>query len=192
TGRLQGGCNCLGLLVEAGQDDDVRVVRRDLPRPTRDSVLVVALLDRGSHHPPQADPVASAEQRLLRAVLVEERRIQPLAVFVAEIEYVSHFDRGLKLQGAAALGAAVACERLADVGELRLVVAPRLHAPQVEPVAVRARHEFALPQRLVGENPTREPDRPERAAGGAERGADLLVASWPRALLQRRQELGFA
>ena len=79
----------------------------------------MALLDHGSDHPSWADSIASAEQRLLPAVLVEERRFEGFAVLVAEIEDVSDLDRRLELQGAAALRTAVALDRLADVGEAR-------------------------------------------------------------------------
>src|SRR4029077_17755888 len=96
--------------------DDVRVVRRNRLRPPGDSLLVVALLDHGSDHPSWADSLASAEQRLLAGALVEERRFEAFSVLVAEIEYVSHFDRRLKPQGAAALRTAVALDRLPAVG----------------------------------------------------------------------------
>src|SRR5581483_5950249 len=121
------------------------------------------------------DAVAAAEQRLLSPVLVEERRVEPRAVLVGEIEDVADLDRRLERQRAAALGAAVAFERLAQVGEPRLVVAPCLDAAQVEAVLVRTGDELPLAQRQIGDDLAREPDRAERAAGGAEGGADLLV-----------------
>ena len=65
---------------------------------------------------------------------------------------------------AAAVRAAVALLRLADVGESRLVVAAGLDAAEVEAVAVRTGDELALPERLVGDHLALEPDRPERAA----------------------------
>jgi hypothetical protein len=46
---------------------------------------------------------------------------------------------------------------------------------QVEAVAVRAGDELAFAESLVGDHLPREPDRPERAAGGAESGANLVV-----------------
>ena len=57
-----------------------------------------------------------------------------------------------KMRRAAALGTAVALAGLAEIGEARLVVAPRLDAAQVPAVAVRAGDELAVAQRLVGDD----------------------------------------
>ena len=76
-----------------------------------------------------------------------------------------HLDRGPELQGAAALGAAVALDRLAQVGEPRLEVAARLDAAQMPAVAVGAGDE--LPSRSVSSaitspsNPTGPSEPPE-------------------------------
>ena len=80
-----------------------------------------------------------------------------------------------KRERAAAVRAGVALARLAQVGEARLEVAPGLDAAQVPAVAVRAGDELPVAQRLVGDDLALEADRAERAAGGAERGADLVV-----------------
>ena len=137
------------------------VVRRDRPRPD-DAVLVVVLLDRRGHDPRRADAVAPADQRLLRAVLVEERRAERLRVARAELEDVADLDRRLEAERAAAHRDSVALAGLADVGEARLVVAAGLDAEQVPAVAVRAGDELPLAQRLVGDRPRRR-RRPGRA-----------------------------
>ena len=95
----------------------------------------------------------------------------------------------LKLQRAAAVRAAVALGRLAQVGEARLEVAPRLDAAQVPAVAVRAGDELPVAQRLVGDDLALEADRAERAAARAERGADLLVGRRARRQAERGVEL---
>ena len=91
-------------------------------------------------------------------------------------------DRDLEAEPPAALGARVALLRLADVGELGLIVAARLDAAQVPAGAVRSGDELPLAQRLVGDDRAGEPDGPERAALGAEPRHDLLVC--------RRTEVG--
>ena len=77
--------------------------------------------------------------------------------------------------------------RLAEVGEARLEVAAGLDAAQVPAVAVRAGDELALAQRLVGDDLAREADRAERAAAGAEGGADLVVGRRPRGAARARR-----
>ena len=79
----------------------VDVVRRDRRRP-HDPVLVVRLLDDGSHDTRRPDAVAPTDQRLLRSVLVEERRAERRRVAVVELEDVADLDRSLEAQSAAA------------------------------------------------------------------------------------------
>ena len=90
-----------------------------------------------------------------------------------KLEDVPDLDRGLEPQRAAAVRAAVALARLADVGEARLEVAAGLDAAQVPAVAVRAGDELALAQRLVGDDLALEADRAERAAGSAPNAARI-------------------
>src|SRR5207237_9090021 len=127
--------------------------------------------------------------RPLLPVLVEERRAERLREPRAELEDVADLERDLESQRAAAVGAAVALAHLADVGEARLVVPPRLDAAQVPAVAVRAGHELPLAQGLVGDDLDGDADRPERAAAGAERAPDLVLLGGPKHALQRRLEL---
>ena len=177
---VEGGGSLLADLLRALQHHEVDIVRGHGARPD-DSLVVVLLLDDRRHHAARADPVAAAEERLLLAVLVEERRVEAVAVLVGEIEDVADLDRGLEGERAAALGAPVALDRLAQIGEPRLEVAPRLDTAKVEAVLVRAGDELAVAQRLVGDDLAGEADRAERAARGAERGADLLVRRRTRA-----------
>src|SRR5689334_14557290 len=116
------------------------IVRGDRPGPD-DSLLVVPLLDDRGQHAGRADAVAAAEQRLLLAVLVQERRVERLRVERAEVEDMAHLDGSAELQRAAALRAAVALAGVAEVGEARLIVAAGSDAAQVPAVAVRARDE---------------------------------------------------
>src|SRR5439155_6900090 len=85
-----------------------------------------------------------------------------------------------KTERTAALGAAVTLARLAEIGEPGLEVALGRHAAKVPTVTVRARNVLTLAERLVGEDLALEADRAERAAGRAERGADLVVGGRPR------------
>src|SRR5207253_8539346 len=134
-----------------------------------DSVLVVALLDRGGHHAAGADPVAPHYERLLRPVLVEERRVERHGVLRPELKDVADLDRGAERQRAAADDAAVALDRHADVREAHLVVAAGLDAAKVPPGAVRAGDELSLAQRLVRDHLSLESHRAQRAGVRAER-----------------------
>src|SRR5581483_4821515 len=109
------------------------------------------------------DSVAPHDERLLAAVLVEERRLERGRVLRTELEDVADLDRSAKCQRAAALDAAVALGGHADVGEARREVALGFDAAQVPARAVCARDELPLAQHLVGDDLALEPDRPERA-----------------------------
>ena len=109
----------LGDLLGAPQRDDVHLVRGDRLRPG-DAVLVVVLLDDRGHRPAEADPVGAHHERPFVPLLVEVRGAERLGVERVELEDVADLDRGLELQGAAALRARVALARLPQVGELRL------------------------------------------------------------------------
>ncbi len=148
----------------------------------------MALLDGGRHDARRADAVAAADQRLLRAVLVEERRAERRrSSAILELEDVADLDRGLEAKRAAADGARVVLPSLADVREARRVVAPRLDAEQVPAVAVRAGDELPLAQRLVCDDLDVDPDRPERASTGSERRADLVVRRGSVVARERRR-----
>ena len=82
--------------------------------------------------------------------------------------------------------------RLAEVGEARIEVAPRLDPAQMPAVAVRAGDELPVAKRLVRHDLAAEPDRAERAADRAERGADLVVRRRPRRTGERVEELRLA
>ena len=77
---------------------------------------------------------------------------------------MAKLDRRLELERTAALGAAVAFARLAQVGEARLEVTARLNAAEVEVVAVRTDDVLALLERLVCDHLDRDADRADRAA----------------------------
>ncbi len=94
---------------------------------------------------------------------------------VGEVEDVPDLDRGFESEHAAALGAAIALDHLAKIGEACVVVASRLDASEVETVLVRAGDELPLAKGQVGDYLALEPDRAERAARRSECRADLLV-----------------
>ena len=58
-------------------------------------LVVVMLLDDRRHRPRRADAVAAHDERLLLAVLVEERRAERDGVERAELEDVAELDRRL-------------------------------------------------------------------------------------------------
>src|SRR5207249_1859227 len=74
----------LGLVFDA-HADDVRVQRRDRPRPD-DPVPVGELLDRGGGDPGRTDAVAPHDDRLLAPRLVEIRRPERRRVLRAELD----------------------------------------------------------------------------------------------------------
>ena len=61
---------------------------------------------------------------LLLAVLVEERRLERLAVVRPELEDVAHLDRGLQAERSAALRTGVTLSHFADIRKASLEVAP--------------------------------------------------------------------
>src|SRR5579863_9147501 len=152
-------------------------------------MLVVTLLHRCGDDTRNADAVATHDERLLLAALVEEARAERDRVTGSELEDVADLDRRLEAERTAADRAAVAFLRLADVGEAGLEVAAVLDAAEVPPAAVRAGDELAVAERLVGDHLALEPDRPERAGVGAERGADLLDGRRAHGLVDRGEEL---
>src|SRR4029450_8838569 len=127
--------HALALLLEARQDDNVDVIRRDRLWPD-DPVLVVMLFDDRGHHPAGPDAVAAAQKRFLLAVFVEEGGSERLRVERPKVEDGADLDRCLEGGGATATGAAVPLARLAQVGEARLVVAPSPDSAQMPAVAV--------------------------------------------------------
>src|SRR5262245_60351533 len=185
---LESGRGPFGDLLGAGKRHQVHVVGCDRLGPC-DSELVVPLLDRGRHHSPGADAVAAADERFLPPAFIEERRLEAGAVLGGEVEDVPDLDRRLERERAATLRAAIALERLAEVGERGLVVAPGLDAAEMEAVSVRAGDELALVQCQIGEHLALEADRAKRTARRTEGGTDLLVGRRPGTGLQRREEL---
>ena len=152
-------------------------------------MLVVALLDDRCHRAREADAVATHEQRLLLAVLVEEARVERLGVLGAELEDVADLDCRGEGERAAAVRADIALSGFAHVGELRLEVASGLDPAQMPAVAVRAGHELPDAERLVGHDAPLEPDRAERPTTCAERVADLFVGCGTRLRAERGVEL---
>src|SRR5262245_21471089 len=148
------------------------------------------LLDDRSHHASRPDAVAPADERLLLAVLVEERRAERLGVARPELEDVPDLDRGLETQPAAAVGAGVALARLAQVGEAPLEVASVLDPAEVPAGPVGARDELALAERLVHDDLAGEADGADRAGIGAEASTDLLLGRGARVRAERGCELG--
>src|SRR5581483_3076369 len=120
-------------------------------------------LDRRRDHPARADAVAPHHERLLGSVLVEKRRLERHRVAGAELEDVPDLDRRPETKRAAAVDAAVALDRDADVGESRLEVATGLHAAEMLAGDVRADDELPFAQRLVGDDVAPEADGADRA-----------------------------
>ena len=94
-----------------------------------------------------------------------------------------------KPERAAAVRTGVALPRLADVGELRLVVPARLHAAQVAAGLVGAGDELPLAQALVRHDLDGHAHRPDRA-GSAPR-LDLLVRRRTDQSAEHGRKLGF-
>src|SRR5262249_42713784 len=125
------------------------------------------------------DSVAAHHDGLLPPRLIQVCRVQRHRILGAELEYIPNFDHALDAEHAVAAGAAVAFLHLADVGELGLVVTARLDAEQVEPGAVRAAHELAVAERLVGDGAYAGSHRADRARLGPEGVDDLLPRRGP-------------
>ena len=149
----------------------------------------MVLLDDGRHRARGTDAVAPHHERLLLSVLVEIHRAERLGEERPQLEDVAEFDRSLRDQLAAALSTAVARIRLPDVFKARLVVTAGLHSTQMPAVAIRSCDELAHLQRLVRNHLDVDSHRPERAAPGAERLADLVLGRRPEGTLQGRREL---
>ena len=94
-------------------------------------------------------------------LLVQERRPECLRVHRAELEDVTDLDRGLEAEPSAAHRAAVALDRLPDVGEPGREVPPVLDTAKVPSRPVRARDELALAEGVVGHDLAGEADGAE-------------------------------
>ena len=85
-----------------------------------------------------------------------------------------------------------ACVSFANFSQIRepgLVVTAGLDTAEVDVVAVGADHVLALAQRLVRDHLDRGADRADRAAGGPEGLADLLLLGRPEVLAESLEEL---
>ena len=137
------------------------------------------------------DPVAAHDQRLLRAVLVEEA--SPRAARCSRVPSLKMWPTSIavwKPQRAAAVRARVALAHLADVREAR----PRsLARPRRRAGGARSRFAPATnwPSRSASSatTSTDDPDRADRAGIGAERFADLLLGRRPKCLAERLEHL---
>ena len=87
------------------------------------AVAIITEFDSRSHDAIYADAVAAHEARFFDAICVEEFRVEFLAVFVAEFEYLTHFDTTLKEQFLAVV--CIAFYGVADIGYLHLVAFKR-------------------------------------------------------------------
>ena len=170
----------------------MHVVGRDRGRPGSDPALVVVLLDR----PPPSCGLGRCRSCRRRAV----SRARPRRGTSRRAPSSCNLSPKLKMwptsiavwnwRAAAALGTAVALERLADVGEARLVVAARLDAAQMCQPS-RFAPATNSPSRSVSSaiTSTVEPDRADRAAGRAERLRGSPPPSPAGGRLRRRHQL---
>src|SRR5205823_8558985 len=100
SSRLEGRGRALGDLLRAEERHDVVVERRDRLGPD-DAEIVVVLLDHGGHRAGWANPIATHDDRLLAARLVELRWLPTHRVPRAELEDVPDLDRRLDVDPAA-------------------------------------------------------------------------------------------
>ncbi len=100
--------------------------RRHRQRPD-DAALVVVLLDRRGDDARDADAVTAHFHRLLFAGFVEKRAFQRRGILGAQLEDMADFDAAADVERALAVGAQVAGDDIADVGNhgrLRQIAAP--------------------------------------------------------------------
>ena len=77
---------------------------------------------------------------------------------------MADLDRRLEAERAATLGARVALDGLANIGEARIEVATRLDPEQMPAVAIRTGDELPAAKRIVGDDLDVGADRPQRAS----------------------------
>src|SRR5688572_17047479 len=103
----------------------MHLVRRDLGWPD-DALVVVMRLDDRLHRAADPDAVATADERLPRSVLGEERRVHLVRVVGPVREDVPHLDAALDLQAALlALGTEIAGADVVRVDGFALEVSAR-------------------------------------------------------------------
>src|SRR5439155_10421038 len=157
------------------QREEMDLVRRDLWRPDNAFVVVMRLDDR-LHSAPDADAVASADKRFLRAILGDERRAHLLRVVGAVGEDVSYFNAALdsELSGFA-FGADVALAHVRGIDTLALEVAAEDHIAEMRVLLVRARDIPAAAHAGVHEDSRFEADWAD-VASDRSRGGEVGIA----------------
>src|SRR6185503_20366896 len=126
-------------------------VRGHGERPN-DAVLVVALLNDGLEGAGNSNPVTAHDAELALAGIVEEERVERLAVFGAELEEMPDLDGAADFERFAAFGTRFARVDSAKVGPLRdLDIALHRDIVDVKPVFIRpGRHAVGTAQPFVG------------------------------------------
>ena len=167
----------LYLVVANSKRDNAHVSRRDVERPL-DAVLVVVLLDDGSHRAGDAHAVAAHDERVLHAVLVVEGGAHGLGVAGAQLEHLGNLDAAGTRKRQAAVGAAVAGLHDAQVGPfVHREIAALFGAHVVVVVLVRADDPMTDALQAAGGDDARalgQADRAHRALVQAE-GFHFLV-----------------
>src|SRR5207248_3557552 len=125
---------------------------RDGGRP-EDAPVVVMRLDDGLHRAADADPVASANERLAGAILGEERRVHLCRVVRAVGEDVANFDATLDLEPTTAPRAGIVLANVVDVDALAREVAPRDDVAKVRVLPVGSGDVPARPEPHVHQPP---------------------------------------
>ena len=151
--------------------------RRDVERPLN-AVLVVMLLDDGSHRAGDAHAVAAHDERVLHAVLVVEGGTHSLGVAGAQLEHLGNLDAAGTRKRQTAIGAAVTGLHDAQVGPfVHHEIAALFGAHVVVVVLVRADDPMADALQAAGSDDARalgQADRAHRALVQAE-GFHLLI-----------------
>ena len=156
------------------------------------AALVVMLFDGGGHHSGDADAVTAHLQGQGAAGLVQDRGLEGLAVFLAELEDVADLDAAGDGEAALAVRAGVTLDHAAQVGDRwqgqvpAPVEAEPVLAVLIGPGAEIGGHRHGA----VGDAGDGQAQGAEGAGTGADGGADLLLRRHPQGLGHLRELLG--
>src|SRR6478672_2930342 len=111
-----------------------------------DTFVVVMLLDRGRHQSSGAYTIATHDNWLRDAILVEKIRVQCLSIFRSQFEDVPDLDAPHKIQLAATLETAVAFLHITNiVNSIERQVALEIRVAHMVAGLVRAHHKIGSP-----------------------------------------------
>ena len=142
----------------------------------------MALFDDRLQGASDADPITSHNRRILLTRFIKKERVQSLAVFGPEFEYMADLDGSLHFKRLAAFPARLTCLNDAKVRPMcSLDVAPNRNVSQMETIFVGASGQAgAITETFVGKNlELSHADSAQAAGMRSQSGKNLLCFAGP-------------